>query len=70
MSLGEGHTEMIGVGQLVVVHQDQAHDGVIYRVQLNEGHAAVLGEELERFHLGVLPERLLQRLLRHFRWDV
>lgn len=42
--LGEGHSEVVGLGQLVVVHFDEGGHRVVDGRQLHQRHFAVLSE--------------------------
>lgn len=55
--LGEGHSEVLVVVQLVVVQGDQRLDGLLHRRQLHQRHLPVLpaGGENE-IHLSLLRE--------------
>ncbi len=44
---GEGHPEVAGLTELVVMQLDQGNDSVINRSQLNKCHLPVLGKELK-----------------------
>ncbi len=44
---GKRDAEVVGLGQLKVVHLHESHDGLVDRSKLDEGHAVVVGEELE-----------------------
>lgn len=62
--LGEGDTEMLRLGHLVVVDLDQPEDGFLNAGQLHQGHFAIVGEKLEPcYGESLVLEGLLEFLL-------